>query len=54
MPFAATQMDIVDCPTEWSKLDREREISDDIPYMWNLKINDTNELTHKRERDSQT
>ena len=29
-------------------------ISYDIPYMWNLKRNDTNELTYKTERDSQT
>ena len=26
-----------DCHTEWNKSDREREISYDIPYMWNLK-----------------
>ena len=25
-----------------------------IPYIWNLKINDTNELTYKTETDSQT
>ena len=36
------------------KSDREREISYDIPSMWNLKGNDTNELIYKRERDSQT
>ena len=24
------------------------------PYIWNLKINDTNELTYKTETDSQT
>ena len=36
------------------KLDREGEISYDIPYMWNLKRNDTNELTYKTGRDSQT
>ena len=34
--------------------DREGEITYDIPYMWNLKRNDTNELTCKTERDSQT
>ena len=33
------------CPTEWSKSDREGEISYDIPYMWNLKRNNTNEHT---------
>ena len=32
--------------------DREREILYDIPYMWNLKRNDTNELT--KQKDSQT
>ena len=29
--------------TKWSKSDRERQISYDIAYMWNLKY-DTNEL----------
>ena len=24
-----------DCHTEWSKSDRERQISYNIPYMWN-------------------
>ena len=43
-----------DCHTEWSKSDREGEISYGIPYMCNLKRNDTNELTYKIERDSQT
>ena len=26
-----------DCHTEWSKSDRERQISYDVTYMWNLK-----------------
>ena len=26
----------------------------DIPYVWKLKRNDTNELAYKTERDSQT
>ena len=43
-----------ECHTEWSKSDREGKILYDIPYMWNLKINDTNELTYKTERYSQT
>ena len=30
-----------------TKSDREGEISYDIPYMWNLKRNDTNELIFK-------
>ena len=36
------------CHTEWSKSDREGEILYDIPYMWNLKINNTNELLTKQ------
>ena len=39
-----------DCQTECSKQDREREISYDIPYMWNQKRNDTNELTKQTYR----
>ena len=35
-------------------LDIEREIPYDIPYVWNLKRNDTDELTYKTETDSQT
>ena len=27
--------------------DREGEMSYDIPYMWNLRRNDTNELIYK-------
>ena len=42
-----------DYHTKWSKSDRERQISDTITYMWNLK-NDTNELIYERETDSQT
>ena len=26
-----------DCPSEWSKSDRKRQISYNIAYMWNLK-----------------
>ena len=33
-----------DCHTEWGTSGREGELSDDIPYMWNLKWNDTNEF----------
>ena len=39
------------CHTEWSKSDREGKISYGIPYMWNLKQNDTNELAFKTERN---
>ena len=38
-----------DCHTEWSKSDREGEISYDISHMWNLNRNDTNELTKQKE-----
>ena len=39
------------CHIELSKSDREREISYDIIYMWNLKRNGINELIYKPERD---
>ena len=42
-----------DFHTKWSKSDRERQISYDITYMWNLKY-DTNELIYKIETGSQT
>ena len=42
-----------DCHTEWSKSDREGEISYGISYMWNLKRNDTNELTKWKDTDLQ-
>ena len=38
-----------ECHTNWSKSDREREISYDIPYMPNLKGNDSSELTKEKE-----
>ena len=40
--------------SEWDKSDREAETSYDIPYMWTLKRNDTNELIYKIETGSQT
>ena len=38
-----------ECHTELNKSDREGEISYDTPYMWNLKRNDTNELTEQKD-----
>ena len=40
-----------DYHTRWSKSDRERQISYDIIYTWNLR-EDTNELIHETEIDS--
>ena len=40
------------CHIEWSKVDRERQISYDIAYMWNLKKNDTKETIRKTEVES--
>ena len=42
-----------DYHTKRSKSDRERQISYDITYMWNLKY-DTNKLICETETDSQT
>ena len=38
-----------DCYTSEVKSDREGEMSYDIPYMWTLERNDTNELTKQKE-----
>ena len=38
-----------DCHAEWSNSHREREISYNITYMWNLKGNDTDELTKQKQ-----
>ena len=52
MPFAATWMALESVIlSEGSQT--EREISYDMPYIWNLKGNDTNECTYKT-GDSQT
>ena len=42
-----------DYHTKQSKSERERQISYDITYMWNLKY-DTNELIYETENNSQT
>ena len=52
MPFAAIWRDLESVIQ--MKSDRKGEILYNIHYMWNLKRNDTNELTHKTGRDSQT
>ena len=49
MPFAATWMDLE--VVILSEVSQRRNIVC-IPYLWNLKRNDTNELTYKTERDS--
>ena len=41
-----------DDQTKWSKSGRERQISYDIAYTWNLKKNDTSEIICKTETDS--
>ena len=51
MPFACMDGPR-DCHTEWSKSERERQISYDTAYMWNLK-NGTNEPIYKTEIESQ-
>ena len=44
LPFAAMWMDLEIITLSKVKSERERQISYDITYMWNLK-NDTKELT---------
>ena len=44
-----------DYHTKWSKPDRERQISYDITYMWNVKKKkDTNEFIYKTEINKPT
>ena len=38
----------IDCNIEWNKSGREKQMSYDSAYMWNLKIG-TNELIYKTE-----
>ena len=52
MPFAATWMDLE--TVILSEVRQKNIILYDIPYMWDLKRNDTNEFTYKTKRDSQT
>ena len=39
-----------DYQTKWSKSDRERQMSYDITYLYDLLKSDTNELIYKTER----
>ena len=43
-----------DYHTKWSKPDRERQISYNITYLWDIKKNDTNEHIYKTGTDSQS
>ena len=40
------------CHIEWNKSDKEGEILYVIPYMGNIKRNDTNELNYNTERNT--
>ena len=58
---ATKKYEIMSFAATWMSLEiiilseiRERQISYNITYMWNLKKNDTNELIYKKETDSQT
>ena len=54
MPFAATWMDLeIVIQSKVSHTEKQKYCIH-IVYMWNLKGNDTNELTYKTERESQT
>ena len=53
MSFAATWMDLESVILSEVKSDREGEILYNISYMWNLKRNDTNELTYKIDLQTQ-
>ena len=52
MPFAVTWMGLEIVILSEVKSDRERQISYDIAYMWNLK-NGTNECIYKTEIEPQ-
>jgi len=52
MPLAATQMDLESVIL--SKVSQTEKEIYDIPYMQNLKRNNTNEFIYKTETDSQT
>ena len=52
LPFAATSMDLEIVIV--NEVRQRKRILYDIPYIWNLKRNDMNELTYKTERDLQT
>ena len=53
LSFAATQIDLESVIlSEVSQTEEKYHMTNIIPYMWNLKRHDTNELTYKTERDS--
>ena len=53
MPFEATWMDLEIIILSEVKSEKERQISYNITYMWNLKYN-TNEHIYEIETNSQT
>ena len=54
MPSVATWMNPETViPSEVSETEKEKDCYG-ILFLWNLKVNDANELTYKTERDSQT
>ena len=55
IPFAVTWMNLeIDCHTEWSKPEREKQISYNNAYMWNLKTTGIDDLTYKADIETQT
>ena len=50
---AATWMDLESVTPSKVSQTEEEKYCNGIPYMWSLKGDDTDELTHKTERDSQ-
>ena len=46
MPFSATWVDL-EIIIVGKVSQTEKDISQDIPYLWNLKKNDTNKLIYK-------
>ena len=51
-PLCSNMDESRECHIEWNKSDREREVSYDIPHMWNIKWNDTNELKLTKQKQT--